>query len=119
MTAIKKIGIIGCGTIGQKVAVELDKGSVPGASLRAMSSRNLDKVRVFAGTLGSPPAVVELKDLVPMVDLVVEAAPAGGDGLAGGGGDDTTEIILLVVFVLVVIAAGTIIFIVRRQTRRT
>ena len=64
MTAIKKIGIIGCGTIGQKVAVELDKGSVPGASLKAMSSRNLEKVRVFAGTLGSPPAVVELKDLV-------------------------------------------------------
>ena len=79
MTAIKKIGIIGCGTIDQKVAVELDKGSVPGAALKATSSRNLEKVRVFAGTLGAPPAVVELKDLVPIVDLVVEAAT--GDAL--------------------------------------
>ena len=79
MTADKKIGIIGCGTIGQKVAVELDKGSVPGASLRAMSSRNLEKVRLFAGTLSAPPAVVELEDLVPIVDIVVEAAT--GDAL--------------------------------------
>ncbi|MCH8062048.1 MAG: aspartate dehydrogenase [Chloroflexi bacterium] len=74
MTANKEIGIIGCGTIGQKVAVELDKGSVPGASLKAMSSRNLEKVRAFARSLSSPPAVVELKDLVPIVDIVVEAA---------------------------------------------
>ena len=72
MTATKKIGIIGCGTIGQKVAVELDKGSVPGASLAAMSSRDLDKVRFFTKTLSAPPAVVELKDLVPIVDIVVE-----------------------------------------------
>ncbi len=57
-----------------------------------------------------------LKSVSLFADLVVEAAPAGGDGLAGD--DDTTEIILLVVFVLVVIAAGAIIFIVRRQTRQ-
>ena len=54
--------------------MELDKGSVPGASLKAMSSRNLEKVRAFARSLSSPPAVVELKDLVPIVDIVVEAA---------------------------------------------
>lgn len=79
MMASKKIGIVGCGTIGQKVAVELDKGSVPGSHLTAISSRNLDKVRVFAETLETPPLVVELKDLVPVVDLVVEAAT--GDAL--------------------------------------
>ena len=84
MKAIKKIGIVGCGTIGQKVAVELDKGSVPGASLKAMSSRNLEKVRVFAGTLGSPPAVLELKDLVPIVDIVIEAATIAVDDGDGG-----------------------------------
>jgi DMSO reductase family type II enzyme heme b subunit len=59
-----------------------------------------------------------LKSVSLFADLVVEAAPAGGDGLVDDGGDDTTEIILLVVFVLVVIAAGAIIFIARRQTRR-
>ena len=72
----KKIGIAGCGTIGRKVATELDAGAVPGAVLGGITSRNLERARHFASTLGGSPPVVELESLVELVDLVIEAAPA-------------------------------------------
>ena len=74
MTAIKKIGIVGCGTIGQKVATELDAGSVKGACLTAISSRSPDKAKEFASSLKSQPPVLSLTDMIPRVDIVVEAA---------------------------------------------
>ena len=70
----KKIGIAGCGTIGQKVASELDQGKVPGATLAAMTSRNLDTVKTFVDTLSRPVPVLPLKEMVEMADIVVEAA---------------------------------------------
>ena len=73
----KSIGIAGFGTIGRKVATELDAGAVPGAVLGAITSRNLERARKFAATLSCAPPVVELERLVEIVDLVVEAAPAG------------------------------------------
>ena len=72
----KVIGIAGCGTIGRRVASELDAGSVPGAVLGAITSRSLGPASQFAATLNSKPPVVELDQLVEIVDLVVEAAPA-------------------------------------------
>ena len=72
----KTIGIAGCGTIGRRVATELDGGSVPGATLGAITSRSLGRATQFAATLPSKPPVVELHHLVNLVDLVVEAAPA-------------------------------------------
>ena len=72
----KSIGIAGCGTIGRKVAFELDAGAVPGAILGGITSRNLDRARRFASTLNCPPPVIELDLLVQTADLVVEAAPA-------------------------------------------
>lgn len=74
MTKIKKIGIVGCGTIGRKVATELDAGSVSGACLVAISSRSLDKAQEFASSLQSHPPVLPLAEMVPLVDIVVEAA---------------------------------------------
>ena len=71
-----KVGIAGCGTIGRKVASELDCGFVPGARLGGISSRNLARARRFASNLNCRPPVVGLERLVEMVDLVVEAAPA-------------------------------------------
>ncbi len=44
----KKIGIAGCGTIGQKVATELDRGSIPGVNVEALTSRNLEPAARFA-----------------------------------------------------------------------
>lgn len=72
----KSVGIAGCGTIGRKVASELDAGAVPGVVLRAITSRNMERAARFASTLGCCPPVVGLRRLVDMVDLVVEAAPA-------------------------------------------
>lgn len=74
MRTQKKIGIAGCGTIGRKVATELDKGFAPGARLVALTSRNLEKAKGFAGTLRNPPAVLPLAEMVSEVDIVVEAA---------------------------------------------
>ena len=71
-----KIGIVGCGTIGRKVASELDKGAVPGVTLAALSSRSMDRAHEFAETLKTPPPVEPLADLVPLSDLVIEAAGA-------------------------------------------
>ena len=70
----KKIGIAGCGTIGQKVASELDQGKVPSVTLAAMTSRNLDRVKAFVYTLANPVPVLPLDELVQLVDMVVEAA---------------------------------------------
>ena len=72
----KRIGIAGCGTIGRKVATELDAGAAPGAVLCGITSRNMDRAERFASTLGCRPPVVDLDRLVEIVDLVIEAAPA-------------------------------------------
>ncbi len=72
----KSVGIVGCGTIGRKVASELDAGAVPGVVLGAITSRNMERAARFASTLSCRPPVVELDSLVDMVDLVIEAAPA-------------------------------------------
>ena len=74
VTAQRKIGIVGCGSIGRKVATELDRGSVEGARLVGLSSRNMEKARTLAASLRSPPVVAPLSEMVPLVDLVVEAA---------------------------------------------
>lgn len=77
MTPERRIGIVGCGTIGRKVAEELDAGSVPGARLVALSSRNMERAREVADGLSRPPKVLPLQEMVPLVDLVVEAATGG------------------------------------------
>ena len=56
------------------MAEELDAGSVPGARLVALSSRNMERARKVAGGLSRPPKVLPLPEMVPLVDLVVEAA---------------------------------------------
>ncbi len=74
MKTQKKIGIAGCGTIGQKVAAELDRGAIPGVRLVALTSRDMDRARRFAATLHTPPAVVPLAELARLADIVIEAA---------------------------------------------
>ena len=70
------VGIAGCGTIGRRVATELDGGSVPGAVIGGITSRSFGPAKQFASTLACRPPVVELDQLVELVDLVIEAAPA-------------------------------------------
>jgi aspartate dehydrogenase len=69
-----KVGIIGMGTIGQRVATGLDSGEVSGVQLGALSSRNLGRAMEFAKSLETPPPVVTMEEVPPLVDLVIEAA---------------------------------------------
>ena len=74
ITRKKKIGIAGCGTIGQKVATELDQGKIPRATLVGMTSRSQDRANAFVATLTNPVPVMPLQELVRQSDIVVEAA---------------------------------------------
>jgi aspartate dehydrogenase len=74
------IGIVGCGSIGRKVAADLDRGAVPGAQLTAVSDLEIEEARSFAESLSRPPRVLRLEDLARKVDLVIEAA--GGAALS-------------------------------------
>ncbi len=70
------VGLAGFGAIGQRVAAELDR-PLPGLRLGAITSRDLEAARTRAYTLlKTPPPVVPLRELVFLVDVVVEAAPA-------------------------------------------
>lgn len=70
------MGLVGFGAIGQRVAVELDR-PWPGLRLGAIASRDLEAARARAETLlKRPTPVVPFRDLVSVVDVVVEAAPA-------------------------------------------
>ena len=72
----KIVGIAGCGTIGRKIAAELDAGGLPGVVLGGITSRNMERAKEFASILVGNTPVVELERLVEIVDLVIEAAPA-------------------------------------------
>jgi len=70
------VGLAGFGAIGQRVAVALDR-PLPGLRLGAITSRDLELARERAeALLKAPPPVVPLAEMVFMVDVVVEAAPA-------------------------------------------
>ena len=74
MTTPRDIGIVGCGTIGRKMAIEIDRGAVPGARLAALNSRDMGKAAAFAATLSAPPPVLPLDELAAASDMVVETA---------------------------------------------
>jgi len=71
-----RIAIGGLGAIGKALARRLADGSVPGVVLAAVSARNQDKAREFINTLPHPVPVLELSQLEPVADIVVECAPA-------------------------------------------
>ena len=71
-----RIAIGGLGAIGKALARRLAEGNVPGVVLAAVSARNQDKAREFINTLPSPVPVLEMSQLEPVADIVVECAPA-------------------------------------------
>ena len=71
-----RIAIAGLGAIGKAIAVTLVKGSVPGVVLTAVSAKNHEKAQQFVSTLGVPVKVLNLSQLEPEADLVIECAPA-------------------------------------------
>lgn len=71
-----RIAIGGLGAIGKALARRLTDGSVPGVVLAAVSAKNQEKAREFIHTLPHAVPVLELSQLEPVADIVVECAPA-------------------------------------------
>lgn len=76
LVAETRVCIAGLGAIGRVVAIELDKGGIPGLKLGAVSARDKEKARDFVRELKQPVPVVDLGELSDHGDIVVECAPA-------------------------------------------
>jgi len=70
-----RVGVGGLGAIGSAVARRLDEG-LPGLRLAAAAARDRAGAEQRVAALKHPPPVVELAELAPISDVVVECAPA-------------------------------------------
>jgi len=70
------LAIAGLGAIGLEVASAIDRGSVPGVRLSAVSARDRGRAEERLSELANPPAVVALADLAGRAEVIVECAPA-------------------------------------------
>lgn len=71
-----RIGIIGCGTIGTRLAKYIDGNLKNKAELIALSDIDEEKARRLANALKSKPKIRSTDGLINCVDLVIEAASA-------------------------------------------
>jgi aspartate dehydrogenase len=71
-----RIGIIGCGTIGAKLAKYIDAGLKGKAQLVAISDIDEQKTRDLAAALSPAPKISESGAVIEAADLVIEAASA-------------------------------------------
>ncbi len=69
-----KIGIVGCGAIGEGVALYIDKELKRQVSLVALCDTNNLAAKRLRDKLRSKPFIAEAKELLQKVDLVIEAA---------------------------------------------
>lgn len=87
-----KVGIIGCGTIGSKLAGHIDRDLKGKARVTALSDIDETAAKKLSARLKSRPKVAGTKRLIAAVDLVVEAASAKISGAiakeAVGAGKD-------------------------------
>lgn len=72
-----KIGIVGCGVIGEKIARAIVKDFAQDASLAAICDIDKDKAENLKNALGGKIEVCPLDKLIGKSDFVVEAASAG------------------------------------------
>jgi aspartate dehydrogenase len=70
---LRRIGIVGLGTIGRAVAGALAEG-VPGCALAGATSRDGARAAAYLATLPGAPPYLDLPELVARADLVLEAA---------------------------------------------
>lgn len=75
-----RVGIIGCGTIGSKIAGHIDRNLKGKAKLVALSDVDVKKAERFSGRLTARPKVASAESLIRSVDLVIEAASANVSG---------------------------------------
>jgi aspartate dehydrogenase len=73
MSTTVKIGLVGAGAIGQVLATAIDAWP-DRAVLVAMVDQDRSRAEKLAAQLKSPPAVVEIEELVRRSDLIIEAA---------------------------------------------
>jgi len=71
-----KIGIIGCGTIGSKLAKVIDKELKDRAWIAGLCDIDKEKLERLCRSLKSKPASLRLLDLIKKSDLTIEAASA-------------------------------------------
>jgi aspartate dehydrogenase len=71
-----RVALAGFGNSGQDVARRLTRGDLPGATLTAVTARDLDKARANAARLSPAPRVVPLAELPDHADVIVECATA-------------------------------------------
>ncbi len=69
-----KLGLVGCGAIGEGIALFLDKELREKAYLWAICDKDLEKAELLTQRLSFSPRILPLKELIPAVDLVIEAA---------------------------------------------
>jgi aspartate dehydrogenase len=70
-----RVAIAGYGAIGAAVARRLDRG-IPGLTLAAVASRNVERVRAATADFRTPPPVESLARLAEHADIVLECLPA-------------------------------------------
>ena len=70
---MKKIGLVGLGAIGGRIAQKIDAGAIP-ARLVALHDLDRAKAERVIETLKEPPPFTPLPELIEASDLVVEAA---------------------------------------------
>jgi aspartate dehydrogenase len=70
---MRRVGIVGLGTIGRAVAGALAAG-LPDCALAGATSRDRARAAAFLDTLPGRPPLLDLPQLVDRADLVVEAA---------------------------------------------
>jgi aspartate dehydrogenase len=70
---MKRIGVVGCGTLGQAVVRAACEGRLR-AELAGVTSRSEAKARRFLATLSGAPPYLDLDTLIQQSDLVVETA---------------------------------------------
>ncbi len=73
--SVRRVAIAGLGTVGLKVVEALDAG-IEGCELAAVSANDKARAahRLPARLAGTP--VVDIKDLEPLADIVIESAPS-------------------------------------------
>lgn len=68
-----KVGLIGCGTIGTEIAQAIDK-EISQMNLVAICDKKKEKAEKLRESLREKPSLATLKELLDLVDLVIEAA---------------------------------------------
>jgi aspartate dehydrogenase len=71
--ALKSIGIVGCGTIGQTLLKAVESGKLP-VGIAGVTSRTERSAREFLLTFKNPPPYLALGELIAASDLIIEAA---------------------------------------------